>query len=161
MSILLPSICGPPAAIYIVWMGQQQSGSKTNLVIWLPNLVLYQTEQRQMEVIDGFIYLLLFIFLFYDCVSIPSSCNHQISHSALQWCHNECDGISNHQPHDCLPNRLFQRRSKKSSKLRVTGLCAGNSPVTGEFPAQRSVTRKYLHLMMSSWTAHHSAECTQ
>ena len=25
---------------------------------------------------------------------------------------------------------------KKTSKLCVTGLCAGNSPVTGEFPAQ-------------------------
>ena len=24
----------------------------------------------------------------------------------------------------------------KTSKLRVTGLCGGNSPVTGEFPAQ-------------------------
>ena len=32
--------------------------------------------------------------------------------------------------------RLFRRRSKKTSKLRVTGLCEGNSPVTGEFPAQ-------------------------
>ena len=30
------------------------------------------------------------------------------------------------------------RRSKKTSKLRVIGLCAGNSPVTGEFPAQRA-----------------------
>ena len=29
-----------------------------------------------------------------------------------------------------------RRRSKKTSKLRVTGLCEGNSPVTGEFPAQ-------------------------
>ena len=38
--------------------------------------------------------------------------------------------------HVCLLNRLFRRRSKKTSKLRVTGLCAGNSPVTGEFPAQ-------------------------
>ena len=28
--------------------------------------------------------------------------------------------------------------SKKTSKLRVTGLCAGNSPVTGEFPAQKA-----------------------
>ena len=28
------------------------------------------------------------------------------------------------------------RRSKKSSKLRVTGLCVGNSPGTGKFPAQ-------------------------
>ena len=35
-----------------------------------------------------------------------------------------------------------RRRSKKTSKLRVTGLCAENSPVTGEFPAQRPVTRK-------------------
>ena len=29
-------------------------------------------------------------------------------------------------------------RSTKTSKLRVTGLCAGNSPVTSEFPAQRA-----------------------
>ena len=28
------------------------------------------------------------------------------------------------------------RRSKKTSKLRVTGLCEGNSPVTGWFPSQ-------------------------
>ena len=45
-------------------------------------------------------------------------------------------GVSNQQPHDCLLNRLFRRRSKKTSKLRVTDLCVGNSPVTGEFPAQ-------------------------
>ena len=53
--------------------------------------------------------------------------------------HNGRDGVSNHQPHDCLRNRLFGRRSKKSSKLCVTGICVGNkgnSPVTGEFPAQ-------------------------
>ena len=31
-----------------------------------------------------------------------------------------------------------RRRSKKTSMLRVTGLCAGNSPVTGEFPTQRA-----------------------
>ena len=44
------------------------------------------------------------------------------------------------------PTRLFtqafRHRSKKTSKLRVTGLCTGNSPVTGEFPAQRPATRK-------------------
>ena len=50
----------------------------------------------------------------------------------LRWCHNGHDSVSNHQPRDCLLNRLFRRRSKKTSKLRVTGLCA----VTGEFPAQ-------------------------
>ena len=39
-------------------------------------------------------------------------------------------------PDQCLLNGLFRRRSKKTSKLRVTGLCARNSPVTGEFLAQ-------------------------
>ena len=54
----------------------------------------------------------------------------------LQWRHNEHDGVSNHQPRDCLLNRLFRHRLEKTSKLRVTGLCAGNSPVAGEFTAQ-------------------------
>ena len=56
--------------------------------------------------------------------------------TALLRRHYGRDGVGNHQPHDCLLNRSFRRRSKKTSKLRVTGLCAGNSPVTGEFPAQ-------------------------
>ena len=54
----------------------------------------------------------------------------------LRWRQNVRDSVSNHQPYDCLLNRLFRRRSKKISKLRVTGLCAGCSPGTGEFPAQ-------------------------
>ena len=33
---------------------------------------------------------------------------------------------------------FFMRRSKKTSKLRVSGFCEGNSPVTGEFPALRA-----------------------
>ena len=37
--------------------------------------------------------------------------------------------------------------SKKTSKLRVTGLCEGNSPVTGEFPAQRASNADFFHLM--------------
>ena len=53
---------------------------------------------------------------------------------ALQWRHIERDGVSKHQHHDCLFNRLFRHSSKKTSKLRVTGLCTGNSPVTGESP---------------------------
>ena len=61
---------------------------------------------------------------------------------ALLWRHNDRDGVSNHQPHDCLLNRLFWRRSKKASKLRVNGLCAANSPVTGESPHKGPVTRK-------------------
>ena len=57
-------------------------------------------------------------------------------HLPLHWRHNGLDGVSNHQPRYCLLNRLFRRRSKKISKLRIAGLCAGNSPVTGVFSAQ-------------------------
>ena len=48
----------------------------------------------------------------------------------LQWRHSGCNSLSNHQPHDCILNRLFRRRSKKTSKPRVTGLCAHKWPVT-------------------------------
>ena len=67
-----------------------------------------------------------------------------IPYKTLQWRHNERNGVSHHRRLDCLLNRMFMRRSKKTSKLRVTGLCEGNSPVTGEFPAQGPVTRKML-----------------
>ena len=60
----------------------------------------------------------------------------------LRWSHNGCDSVSNHQPHDCLLNRLFRRRWKKISKLRVTGFCAGNSPGSVNSTHKRPVTRK-------------------
>ena len=68
----------------------------------------------------------------------------------LQWRHNGRDSVSNHQPHDCFLNRLFRRRSKKTSKLRVTGLCAGNSPGPVNSPHKGLVTRK-----ISIWWRHH------
>ena len=54
------------------------------------------------------------------------------STATLQWSHNKRDGVSNHV-RDCLLNRLFRRRSKKTSKIRVTGPCEGNSPEAGEY----------------------------
>ena len=71
--------------------------------------------------------------------------------TTLQWRHNDYDGISDHHPHDYLLSRLFRRRSKKTSKLHVTGLCAKNSPVTGEFPGQRA---SYVE-NVSIWWHHH------
>ena len=50
--------------------------------------------------------------------------------------------VPNHQPHGCLLNRLFRRRSKKTSKLRIPGLCVGNSPVPVNSPHKGPVTRK-------------------
>ena len=61
---------------------------------------------------------------------------------ALQWHHNDHDGVSNHQPRGCLLNRLFRRRSKKTSRLRVTGLCVGNSTGPVNSPHKGPVTRK-------------------
>ena len=46
---------------------------------------------------------------------------------------------------------LFRRKSKKTWKLRVTGLCEGNSPVTGEFPTQRASSAENV----SIWWRHH------
>ena len=69
-------------------------------------------------------------------------CFPKLFRSALQWRHNECDGVSNHQHHDSLFNRLFRRRSTITPKLRVTGFVRGihrwpvNSPHIGP------VTRK-------------------
>ena len=92
--------------------------------------------------------------------SIGSICmnpNHRNTHIflPLQWHHNGGDGVSNHKPHDCLLNRLFRRRSKKTSMV-VTGLCAGKSPVTGEFLRQRASNAENI----SIWWRHHASRRT-
>ena len=47
---------------------------------------------------------------------------------------------------------LFMHRSKKTSKLRVTGLCEGNSPLSSEFPAQSASTAENV----SIWWRYHA-----
>ena len=75
-----------------------------------------------------------------------------------QWRHNERDGVSNHRRLDCLLNRLFRRESKKTSKLRVTGLGEENPAVIDGFPSKRSITQKIFPfddvIMSSSWRHH-------
>ena len=68
----------------------------------------------------------------------------------LQWHHNQLDGISNHRSLDCLLNRLFRRRSKKASKLHVTGLCEGNPPGLVVSPKRASNAEN-----VSIWWHHH------
>ena len=78
-----------------------------------------------------------------------------VSGKTLQWRHNERDVVSNHQPLDCLLNRLSKEQIiKKTSKLRVIGLCEGNSSVTVEFPAQmasnaENVSKWWRHLVQN------------
>ena len=73
------------------------------------------------------------------------------STQAIHYCDVIMGAMTSHQPHDCLLNRSFRRRSKKTSKLCVTGLCAGNAPVTGEFPAQMASNAENV----SIWWRHH------
>ena len=70
---------------------------------------------------------------------------------SLLWCHNGRDSVCYHQPHECLLNHSFRSRSKKTSNLRVTGLCAENSPETVEFPAQMASNGENV----SIWWRHH------
>ena len=70
---------------------------------------------------------------------------------SLRWRHNGGDSVSNPQAHDYLINRFFRLRSKLTSKLCVTGLCVGNSPGTGEFPAQMASNTETV----SIWWRHH------
>ena len=68
----------------------------------------------------------------------------------LQWHYNERGGVSNYRRIDCLLNRFFRRRSKKTSKLSVTCLCEGNSPMTGE-AAQRACNAENVSIL---WRHH-------
>ena len=73
---------------------------------------LYSVKRRiHIESISIRLYLL----------SSKSHGQYTLRNDPLQWRHNERAGVSNHQPRDCLLNRLFRRRSKKISKLRTKG----------------------------------------
>ena len=66
---------------------------------------------------------ILFVKTLYICMQIRNmfsrfwyitphafACNYVTN--LLRWRHNDHDSVSNHQPHGCLLNRLFRRRSK-------------------------------------------------
>ena len=72
-----------------------------------------------------------------------------VEYTTLQWRHNGCNGVSNHSRLFTLP--FGQAQIKFTLKLRITGLCAGNSPVTGEFPAQMASNAENV----SIWWRHH------
>ena len=75
-----------------------------------------------------------------------SKMSHTVFVAALQWRHIERDDVLNHRRHDCLLNRLFMRRSKKISKLRVTG------PLSGEFTSAQRISNTES---VSIWWRHH------
>ena len=62
----------------------------------------------------------------------------------LKWRHNERYGVSYHQPHDCLFSFIPTRRSKKPSKLPVTGLFGEIHRWPVNSPHKGPVKRKML-----------------
>ena len=71
---------------------------------------------------------------------------------SLQWRQSWLDSVSNHQPHHCT-QPLIRAQIKRTSKLRLTGLCAWNSPVTGECPRTMASYAENV----SIWRRHHGA----
>ena len=68
--------------------------------------------------------------------------------TTLQWRYNGRDSVSNHQPHGCLLNRLFRRRSKKNIKApRHWRLYLPHKwPVTRKmFPLDDVIMRPVIH----------------
>ena len=72
---------------------------------------------------------------------------------SLQWRHNGRNGVKNHMRLDCLLNYWSRCRSSRQMEtfFALLACCAWNSPVTGEFPAQRPVTRKMFPFDDVSW----------
>ena len=69
---------------------------------------------------------------------------------SLQWLHNGRDGVSSHRRLDALLNRLFRRRSKKTSNLRVTGFL-GEFAGDRQSPSQKASNAENV----SIWWRHH------
>ena len=74
---------------------------------------------------------------------------------SLRWRHSERDGVSNHQPHRCLLNRLFKAQIKENVKA------PSHWPLCWKFTSDRWIPStkgkllgKCSHLITSSW-------CTQ
>ena len=120
-----------------------------------PSIGRYSVDYkvRLPHIFSGFLGLYVFITFRWPCDIINNGCWNfwnlmtlrvliMIPPHTLQWRHNEHDGVSNHQPHDCLFNRLFMCISKETSRLRVTGLCEENSPLNS--PHKGPVTWKML-----------------
>ena len=79
--------------------------------------------------------------------------SHQACITPFQWRHNKRYGVLIHQPHDCLLNRLFRRRSKKTSMPRVPGFGEENSPASP--PHKWPVTQKifpFHDIIMVKWS---------
>ena len=72
----------------------------------------------------------------------------------LQRRHNEHDGVSDHQPHDCFLKRLFrQKNQRKHQSSASLAFMWGIHRSTGEFPAQSASNAENVPI----WWRHHES----
>ena len=127
---IIPGICGQCFEMrrYVSW-GKTPTGV-------LPRLILLPYPQQTAVYTLKLKHLLILItigmlsslriwlrkgFHIKVCINLQPPVVHSLyppnyDSSTLQWRHNERDGVSNHQPHHCLLNRLFKAQIKENIK---------------------------------------------
>ena len=109
----LDLVDGKSASIGMIWrlLGAQQDKALSKLIVtkFTDNTFIHYPNSIRLCILwpPAFI-------VFENLQTVPTD-------TTLQWRHNE--RVSNHRQFDCLLYHLFRRRSRKTSKLRVTGLC--------------------------------------
>ena len=68
----------------------------------------------------------------------------------LQWRHNERDGVSHHQPHECLLNRLSKRHQSSALLAFVWGQRWQKASNAEKFPFD-DVIKIFLMIIMQPW----------
>ena len=121
---------------------------------------------------DGIFWLIWSI----PCLLIPwllKSPEHQQAwYWPLRWRHNDCGGVSNHQPHDCLLNRIFGRISKEHQSSASLAFVREIHRGPVNFPHKWPVTRKMFpfddvimlcrtELISSTWTKPHQRQTSR
>ena len=69
--------------------------------------------------------------------------------------YNERNGVSNHRRLDFYSTVCSGIDKRKTSKLHVTGLREGNSPVTGGFPTQRASNAENVSIWWRHQVTYH------
>ena len=84
---------------------------------WYPHgHIRARKYKKQSHILEFKINIFVYIM---DKTHLDVQCGACVLHDLLRWRHNEHDGVSNHQPHDCLRNRWFRCRLRETSKFRV------------------------------------------
>ena len=99
------------------------------------------------------------MFLLIHVMKKPASLNSPAINqydTPLRWRHNGHDSVSNPSLTIVYSTVYSGADQRKHQSSRVTGLCAENSPGTGEFPAQMTSNAENV----SIWWRHHDIELT-